>query len=287
MIQYNLPNIQKTLLYARLAEAIKFDSDAFYDDFKIGSVFGNFPSCIWDGGCVDLYPSWNAKIIEQTAQLYDDLDIPMCLTFTNPLIDKEHLNDTYANLIANICQSDKNQILVCSPVLEDYLREKYPQYSYGRSILASEKKPYDASDKYCKTVMQRSKNNDWAYLDTIPEKDRSKIEFLCNDPCPDNCPFIYSHYLKYASYQLSLGNDTDPNDCAMNGIIGANRNHYTQGLKSHISHDMIVNEYIPKGFTNFKLSGRSGDILVPTMGILQYLTKPDYQMDIMYVLLSE
>ena len=41
-------------------------------------------------------------------------------------------------------------------------------------------------------------NNNWEYLETIPEDKRGKIEFLCTDPCPDNCPRIYTHYKNFA-----------------------------------------------------------------------------------------
>ena len=285
-IRYNLPDIQQSLLYAKLMEAMAINPEAFYDDFVIECVFGSVSSCIWDAGMVDIRPSWPCDKIETLAQLYNDLGLPMCLTFTNPLITKEHLHDTYANMIAKICEAPQNQILVSSPILEDYLREKYPQYKMCRSILATENKPYDASDKYYKTVLKRAWNNNWNLLDTIPENERTKIEILCNDPCPDNCPYIYSHYARHAQYQLALGNtDVDPN-CWMRHVIGNNQEKFTRETKAYISHQMIVDEYLPKGFNQFKLAGR-GSLIFATIAILDYLVKPEYRDDIMIHLLKD
>lgn len=286
-IQYNLPNIQRTILYARLAELMLINPEIFYDDFEINCVYGNFSSCIWDGGGVDILPTWRVDMIQQTVQLYKELNFPICLTFTNPLIDETHLNDIYSNMIASICEDENNQILVASPILEDYLRNKYPKYKYCRSIVASQKKPYDADPKYYKSVLQRAKNNDWDYLNAIPQEHREKIEILCNDPCPDNCPFTYSHYLQHGSYQLALGNcESNGQECAMSNAIGQNSLHYAMTTKAYITHDDIVNKYLPKGFCQFKLAGRDGSMILPAVVLVQYLVKPEYMWDALVQLMQ-
>ena len=54
----------------------------------------------------------------------------MRFTWTNSLLTEEHLQDTYCNLIMRLADNGMNQVLVNTPVLEQYLRQKYPGYQY-------------------------------------------------------------------------------------------------------------------------------------------------------------
>lgn len=253
--------------------------EIFYEDVEISNIFGCFSGSIWNGGSLFLGRNNNADEIKNLIYFYNyEHNVPLRFTFTNPHITEKECYDTYSNLIAQYAHNGMNEILTVSPILEDYLRNTYPNFKYCRSIIGTHEQEYFADEKYYVSVMRRAKNNDWDYLNKIPQIERSKIEFLCNDPCPDNCPRIYSHYREYGAATLKQENNSKC-DCTMMEVKGDFPIHFARTLKSFITRDMIINDYLPKGFKHFKLSGR-GDI----GGIINYLTeymiRPEYQNDV-------
>lgn len=283
MICYNCPDFYYGYrIYAYLGELKITYPEVFFENTKISSVFGCFPNAIWNGGTILLAgKTFNKTEIMDMFKLYNEaLELPIRLTFTNPLITKEQCYDTYCNLIAECGHNGKNEILVVSPVLEQYLREKYPNYTYIRSIVSEENTDVIGSPDYGMVVINRRYNNNWEYLDKIPMEFRDKVEFLCNDVCPDNCPRIYTHYKDLARAQLSY-DDTNPNTfCSMDHIKGRFQHKFARTQKGYITRDMILNDYVPKGFTQFKLSGRTDlGIIIPFL--IEHLIKPEYRLDVL------
>lgn len=260
---------------------------AFYEDYEIMSVFGCFSNCIWNGGSNYNSPVFaNGPKVKDVIDFYNqELNLPVRFTFTNPILEEKHYYDTYGNLIAELGHNGKNEILVSNPGFEEYLRANYPNYKYIKSIIGTKDQPVFLDDKYYMSVMRRRMNNNWEYLETIPMEKRSKIEFLCTDPCPDNCPRIYTHYQAHARTQLNFGFPDPNNDCTMNDVKGPFINKYCATLETSISREQIEKDYIPRGFNVFKLSGRFnlGAII---MNLTNYLTKLDYKEDVAELLIN-
>ena len=101
--------------------------DKFNEGYKIGSVYGTFPGAIWNGGRA-VFGIYSKSDMEKVIETYNKYDIPVRFTWTNSLIEEKHLNDTYCNLIMELADNGKNQVLVNTDVLEHYLREKYPHF---------------------------------------------------------------------------------------------------------------------------------------------------------------
>ena len=283
---FNLPDFVNGIeIYSKFFELKKKFSYAFYEDCEVMSIFGCFPNCVWNGGGYFCNPQfYNGIMVKDIVTHYKNLGIPIRFTFTNPSLDEKHFEDTYANLICELAQNGNNEILTSDDRLEAYLRKNYPNYKYCKSIIGTENEPVFLDDKYYITVMKRFMNNNWTYLGTIPMSYRHKIEFLCTDPCPDGCPRIYSHYKEHGKTQLTYG--LYPSPCTMYDVKGPFQNKYARGLKTFITLDMIENDYIPRGFNCFKISGR-GNHGAMISGIMNYLTKPDYREDIMEMLIME
>ena len=74
-------------------------------------------------------------------------------------------------------------------------------------------------------------------------------------------------------------------DCNMNGIKGNFSRHSSHFLETYISREKILEEYLPRGFNVFKISGRysPGAIII---GIVNYLIKPEYKTDVTEILIS-
>lgn len=252
------------------------------------AIFGCFPGCIWNGGTLLAGGTVPYEIIQETIEYYNyRLNLPLTFTFTNPMINSEdQLHDIYSNLIAKLGHNGKNYINVSSPVLEKYLKENYPNYHYCRSIVTSQKIPYDLNG-YEISVLQRAKNNDWNYLNTIPEQDRGRIELLLNDVCPDNCPKLYSHYEALGKAQIigAYKQTTVKNiECISNLSFGRARMMLEN--KTYISNEQLIKEYLPAGFRHFKFSGRTNFIRC-VLGALNYMILPMYHEDLMMFLFKD
>ncbi len=279
--RFHLPDfVQGMEIYHYLVFAFRYTPDCFFDNTAIESVFGCFDDCIWNGGTMYVGGSVSFMQMREIIDHYNhDLNIPLTFTFTNPTITTQaQCEDRYANLIAEYGNNGFNRIQVSSPVLEEYLRKHYKNYLYNRSIIASEKIPYDVKN-YHISVIQRAKNNDWDYLNTIPEEDRGSIEFLCNDPCPDDCPRIYSHYWDLGRHQAAL-DDTKHHEIECIYKNDYWLRHNMLSFKTYISRQQIDEQYLPAGFQHFKLSGRNAPSRI-LAGVLSYMIKPDYREDVL------
>lgn len=277
--KFNLPDfIMGQPVYSIFHDWMSSNPEILLPNTEIACVYGNFPGCIWNGGGMNFGSQYTRANIQEVINFYNYvLHIPLRFTFTNPLVDERHLNDVYGNIIAECGHNGMNEILTSSIVLEKYLREKYPNYKYGKSIIATREEPFDLSDKYFLTVMRRRMNNNWDFLETIPVELRHKVEFLCTDPCPDNCPRLYTHYRDFARAQLELNPNPDC-ECSMQHVKGPFQYKYLKSLETHISRKLINEEYLPRGFSQFKISGR-GSALGAIMGITEYMIKPEYVPD--------
>lgn len=243
-----------------------------------------FNGAIWNGGGIVLGGSVTKQYVEEIVHFYNDvMRVPIRFTCTNSLITEKQCYDTYCNMILETAHNGKNEILTSSPILEQYLRTKYPHYKFCKSIITTANEPYDTSGKYDLVVMKRRMNNNWEFLDTIPIEMRGKIEFLCCDPCPDNCPRIYSHYRDFARAQVEFDVGSPNVKCSMMDVKGQFTDYYTKHLETYISREMIEREYAPRGFTQFKLSGRT-NIGAIIMDIVNYYIKPEYKDDMIQYL---
>ena len=120
----------------------------------------------------------------------------MRFTLTNPNLEETDVYDRQCNEMLKLFDNGMNEIIVNSPILEKYLRDKFPNYKLTKSITAA-KEDYDfvkALDTYESVVIPRRKNRDWDFLNSIPEDKRSRIEILVDETCPIDCPRLYTHY---------------------------------------------------------------------------------------------
>ena len=129
-------------------------------NFVLNSIFGCFPNAIWNGGGHYFHPNafYLKKEICELINFYNENGIPVRFTFTNPLITEEMCYDTYCNMIAECGHNGFNEILTSSEILEDYLRNKFPNYKYIKSIIGTEEKPIFLDEKYHMSVIRRKIN---------------------------------------------------------------------------------------------------------------------------------
>ena len=289
MINYHCPDFCRGFdVYQILLHFKKYYPQCFNENVNIASIFGSFPSMTWNGGTTDCLDSkLNLNAMEHMVNTYRDQNIPIKLTLTNPLLEKEDCYDRYCNAVLRICENDINEILVSSPILENYLRDKYPSYKINRSIIATAKNEtlddYLALlQQYNKVVLPKRLSKDREFLLSIPKEYRARFEILCSDHCKYECPRLYTHYKDYAKAQLFLEDNPEKFPCSSKFdspfIEYESRN-------TQIFYPEIKNWYEPNNFTELKLSGRMNIVKIITVAI-EYLIKPEYHYD-MYTILLE
>ena len=99
MLNFYLPDFyNNAVLINFLDDLMKHAPQWFYDDVRIGAVYGCFPGAIWNGGRV-VWGIEHRETIAKMIKQYNDRGIAVRYTFTNPLIEEKHVNDLYCNML--------------------------------------------------------------------------------------------------------------------------------------------------------------------------------------------
>ena len=249
--------------------------DKFYEGYTVGSVYGTFPGAIWNGGRA-VFGITSRNDMEKIIKTYNAFGVPVRFTWTNSLIEEKHLNDTYCNMIMEIADTGRNQVLVNRDVLEDYLRDKYPSYKFISSTtkritsLKELKKEYEKD--YELVVLDYDLNHDESVLNALGEY-ASRTEILVDEICFPNCPKRKAHYADESRMQLRYEKGT-PYDCPNTKTVPS----FSECMKrpAFISKDEI-GSYIDRGFVNFKLVGRGLPKEMVKESYIYYLVKEEYR----------
>lgn len=271
MVNFYLPNfVNNSACICYLSDLMEHCPALFYEDAKISAAYGSFGSCIWNGGRTFLDRNDSramARLIEQ----YNKRGISVRYTFTNPLIEEKHLNDTFSNLCLELANNGQNEVIVNSPILEQYIRENYPNFrlisSTTKCISTLEGLREEMNKDYYLVVADSVWNNT-DELFAMDHKDR--IELIPDHTCEDNCPRRRAHYEDTGRCMLTF-RDSE--------FICPNIKFDFVDLRKHknfISAEDVYGKYQSAGFHHMKLDGRS---FVPkniVESFVYYLAKPEY-----------
>ena len=287
-LNFHIPDFMNHFyLNTVLIKSMEFFPQYFRDDVKIASVFGNFGGSVWNGGRY-LGGNTDFRAVEAITKAFNSKGIPLRFTLTNPLIRKEHLGDHFSNKMLRAANNGLNEVIVFSPILEEYIRENYPGYKITSStckqiesidgVLEELKKDY----KY--VVLDYNFNNKFDLLEQIPREERSRCEILINACCQPNCPRRGEHYRQIGQEQI---NEWEHKKNPLNKApyqwqdfkcSAVNLNLYeTVSHPTHVTPQAIYEKYAPMGFVNFKIEGRT----MPDTNLLEtyvyYMVKPEFQ----------
>lgn len=264
-VRFHLPSFTTHFSLNKLMiETLRDHPEYFIDGLEIASVFGCFDGSLWNGGR-NVRGEFDPRITERIIKVFDELKVPIRFTFTNPLITEEHLSDKNCNEILKMADNGINQVIVMSDILEKYIRENYPNYKITSStckeirdmdgVNAELEKPYNL------VVLDYNWNNKFDELEKI--KDKGRCEILVNALCQPNCPRRGEHYRAIGKIQIDRCN------AAYSAVGGQlqfkdfecpfmSRTIYDiTELPTFISPEAIREKYLPMGFREFKLEGRS------------------------------
>ena len=293
-VKFHLPGLRANFpINMLLVKMMQTYPEYFREGLEIASFFGEFPTSKWNGGRYCGGDQCNVEYIRQVIKAVNAEGIPIRFTYTNPLITEEDLADPYCNFCLLEANNGMNEVIVVSPLLEEYIRECYPKYKITSST-CKEIKDIDAInaelDKdYNIVVLDYNMNNKFELLEKINKKE--KCELLANCCCVPNCPRRGDHYKFMAQQEeIALKNRTLPANKQITipswyCEYGENTSVYVfKNYETHISPDDIWNKYVPMGFNQFKLEGRTANLFLLIDTYAYYFAKPEYRDEMRFVL---
>ncbi|MCQ2408535.1 MAG: hypothetical protein MJ065_08440 [Oscillospiraceae bacterium] len=292
--RFHLPNFSSYYKYNLVfAEMLANHPEYFREGVEIASVYGAFPPSIWNGGRTE-GGVCDKGFVKGVIKAFNDRGIPLRFTFTNPMLEKKHLSDEFCNMVMHLADNGLNEVIVFSPLLEEYIRKNYPGYKITSSTCKRITDPaalYSEIEKdYHIVVIDYDLNHDMETLKGI--SDKKKCELLVNACCTPGCPVRPEHYRALGTQQIAYANHVrkyknvpfnhekllreHPEMEQFVNCPCASRSLFdVTGLKNHISPDEIWNTYIPMGFEQFKIEGRTFPIFNLVEHYMYYMAKPE------------
>lgn len=280
---YHLPGLFEFYeLYRVFLPLFYKHREYFYDWCEIGSIYGAPADCLWGGGRAGFGECSTQDILA----LMKEYRISARLTFSNSMLKEEHLADKKCNMLCALFANDgdvKNGVIVHSDLLVDYLQRNYPELylvSSTTKVLSDFRQLYEEvkRDEFQFVVPDFRLNKAFDKLDTLSDMQKEKIEFLCNECCYFGC--TDRKYCYETVSRRNLGEDCCDFHCTAPDSKGGYR--FSKAMKNpgFIGIQDIQSRYLPKGFSHFKIEGRSlGSALILEF-LLYYMTKPEYQLNV-------
>ncbi|MCQ2464605.1 MAG: hypothetical protein MJ095_03375 [Oscillospiraceae bacterium] len=292
-IKFHLPDFLEHCNFNRIFISLtKEFPEYFIDGLEIASVYGTFPQSLWNGGRIVNGGMCDKNLVKTVVKGFDKLGIPLRFTFTNPTLTEEDLSDDFCNYVLKTANNGKNGVIVVSPVLEEYIRSNYPDYKVTSSTCKRITNIDDAVSEvgrnYDIVVLDYDFNNNFEMLEKIPDK--SKCEILVNACCQPGCPKRSQHYRDIGNMQRAIcaymktsrkvpfnpekygAKDENSDYCPyMQYDFADAKKHAT-----HISPAAIAEKYVPMGFNQFKIEGRTTNAFTLAEYYLYYMVKPEH-----------
>lgn len=278
---YHLPGLFEFYeLYQVFLPLYRQHRDWFYDWCEIGSIYGAPADCLWGGGRA----GFGEQGLREVLALMQEYGISARLTFSNSLLREEHLTDKKCNVLCALFEQNgavQNGVIIHSDLLLEYIKKTYP----GLYFVSSTTKVL-TDFRECHKEIQRE---DFRYVvpdfrlnkaldqwNTLSQAEKDKVEFLCNECCWPGCRDRKRCYEIVS--RKNLGEDVEHACQAPNATEGYR---FSKAMKNpaFISSDDIRTIYLPRGFSHFKIEGRSlGSALILEF-LLYYMTKPEHQLE--------
>lgn len=279
---YHLPGLFEFYeLYRVFLPLYRKHREYFYDRCEIGSIYGAPADCIWGGGRA----GYGENDPREVAALMQEYGISARLTFSNSLLRETHLSDRKCNALCELFSANRgtqNGVIVHSDLLLRYLKERFPNLY----LVSSTTKVLTRFEDFRRELEREDfrfvvpdfrLNRRFDELSALPQPLKDKTEFLCNECCSFACADRRRCY--EAVSRRNLG-EPGEHRCASPDAAGGYR--FSKAMKNpgFIGVSDIRDTYLPMGFSQFKIEGRSlGSALVLEF-LLHYMTKPEYQINV-------
>ena len=297
--RFHLPGIYTHFKFNLIFATVLEQFPQYFRDVEIASFYGAFPQSIWNGGRTQ-EGLCDKKYVKMVLNAFNEKGIPVRFTFTNPALEKKHLNDKFCNMVMSLANNGLNEAIVVSPILEEYIRKNYPKFKLTSSTCKrlddGERLAAELEKDYSIVVVDYDLNNKFDILEKLPHKD--KCEFLVNSNCRPACPNRAQHYYNVGVQQINYANHMrkypdQPYDPIIFGD-GKDQNcpFFTRNifdvrdLSTNIKPDDIWEKYLPMGFEQFKIEGRTAWLFNLIETYVYYMAKPEFADKARYTLID-
>ncbi len=279
---YHLPGLFEFYeFYKIFLPLYKNHRDWFYDWCDIASIYGAPEDCLWGGGRT----SEGRADAKDVLALMNEYEISARLTFSNSLLTPQHLSDKKCNRLCALFENAKIQsgVIVHSDLLAEYLQKNYSRLYL---ISSTTKVLTDFNDfeaelgrpEFLYVVPDFRLNKSFEKLSALPQIQKEKVEFLCNECCDFNCKVRKACYENVS--RKNLGLDVVDHKCTSSQSQGGYRFSLAMKNPAFIGLQDIQEVYLPMGFSNFKIEGRGLGSAMLLEFILYYMTKPEHQLEL-------
>lgn len=198
----------------------------------------------------------------------------------------EHLSDPRCNRLCRLLAESpgpQNGVIVHSDLLLDHLRRTYPGLYF---VSSTTKVLTDFSllrrelerPEFRYVVADFRLNRAFRQLDTLPQALRDKTELLCNECCAFGCRDRAACYRSVSRENLGL--EGPVHRCTAPDAAGGYRFSRAMENPGFIGVNDIRDVYLPMGFSQFKIEGRSLGTALLLEFLLHYLTRPEYHIHV-------
>ena len=280
---YHLPGLFEFYEFYRVFLPLFYEHrEYFYDWCEIGSIYGAPADCLWGGGRA----GFGEDRPEDAAALTREYGISARLTFSNSLLRPEHLADRKCNALCALFERNgpvQSGVILASDLLLDYLRERYPGLYFVSSTtkVLTDFAQLEAElnrEKFRFVVPDFRLNKAFDRLNTLSDAQKRKVEFLCNECCWFACPDRKACYENVS--RKNLGQDVPEHRCVSPTADRGYRFSDAMNNPGFIGIGDIQSIYLPRGFSQFKIEGRSLGSAVVLEFLLYYLTRPEHQLKV-------
>lgn len=285
-VRFHLPGLRYNFpLNMVFNSLLKSHREYFREGVEIGSFFGCFPTALWNGGRFIPNDQCDSKFVKSVIKSINAEGIPIRYTFTNPLITEKDLSDPYCNFCMEAADNGMNEVIVFSPILEQYIREKYPSYKINSTICKQIRTPEELNAElekdYQYVVLDYNYNNKFEILDKLNHPE--KLEILTQTLCTPNCPRRTEHFQQISKDQRTVLENRNLPPEKRKPIMGwqcvygeTGSLHSVMKSPTFVSPESIWNEYVPRGITNFKIEGRTANLFSLVDYYTYFMCKPEY-----------
>ena len=272
---YHLPGLFEFYeLYKIFLPLYREHRDWFYEWCDIGSIYGAPSDCLWGGGRA----AFSDADVDDVFKLVNEFGISARLTFSNSLLQVEHLSDRKCNELCKKFSKTgvKSGVIVHSDLLVNYLKSKYPELY----LVSSTTKVLTNFDDlqaelnrpdFAYVVPDFRLNKAFDRLPSLPQDKKDKVEFLCNECCDFGCKNRKVCYENVS--RKNLGQGVADHKCSSPDAAGGYRFSLAMKNPAFIGFQDIQNTYLPMGLTNFKLEGRGLGSAIVLEFLLYYMPR--------------
>ncbi|MBQ3703954.1 MAG: hypothetical protein II885_14535 [Oscillospiraceae bacterium] len=280
---YHLPGLFEFYeLYRAFLPLYREHREYFYDWCEIGSIYGAPADCLWGGGRV----GFGEAKPEDAAALTREYGISARLTFSNSLLREEHLSDPKCNALCRLFENNgpvPSGVILCSDLLLHHLQKNCPGFYFISSTTKvltdfSQLEKELARGDFRYVVPDFRLNRAFGRLHALPETQKEKVEFLCNECCWFGCPDRRACYENVS--RKNLGEACPDHVCVSPNAARGYRFSDAMQNPGFIGINDIQNIYLPDGFSQFKIEGRSLGSAVILEFLLYYMIRPEYQLKV-------